>query len=180
MAVQDRPGRGDRPAIMRLGHYSTHLLAGVIAVTIADDALGRPAGVMSGLIGAAWCVWAVSMAADAGYHVHRLCERCIAASPLDPQAAVARWKAALRVHHSKPLMIGALLAVLGWFLLDGRIRHWSWWALGADAVAVTLIGLVNVADYKHRRLYPWCPWCHWGDGGSEEVSPDVPVVPVSR
>jgi hypothetical protein len=62
--------------------------------------------------------------------------------------------------------------------LTGGVHHP--WQYAVDAVAVSLLGGKYLIDHQHRRLYPWCPYCRWDDGGGEEVSPDVPVVPASR
>ena len=66
------------------------LLLAAVAVSVADDAMGQPRGVMSWIAASAWMLWLVAFMADGGVHQERLCERCVASSPLDPQAAVDR------------------------------------------------------------------------------------------
>jgi len=169
----------ERPA-MWLGHYSLQLLWLAVAVTVADDATGQTSSVLEWAGVAAFTLWIVASMADGGVHRERLCERCVAATPLDPQASVGRWRRALRLHHSRKatgVMCGAVLAVS---IAADSFRHKPAWALAASALVWVALGALNVIPLQHRRLYPWCPFCHWGDGGEGEVSPDVPAPAMSR
>lgn len=95
-------------AVMWLGHYSTLLLLAAVAMSVADDATGQSQGTVEWVAAAVWLAWVAALMADIGRHREHLCERCIAASPLDPQAAVTRWRRVLRLHHAR----GATVAVL--------------------------------------------------------------------
>jgi hypothetical protein len=170
----------ERPA-MWLGHYATHLLLAAVAASVADDAMGQPGGVVQWAAVAAWTVWIAAFLVDGGFHRERLCERCVAASPLDPQAAVDRWRRALRLHHARAVMVAVLAGVVGWNLASGALfRHPPAWALAVSALASVTLGASYAVSWQHRRLYPWCPFCRWGEGGAEEVSPDVPAPAVTR
>lgn len=169
----------ERPA-MWLGHYSMLALLAAVMASLADDATGQRPGVAEWIAVAAWSAWMAASAADTGRHRERLCERCIAASPLDPQAAVSRWRAALRLHHSRKAMITLLSAVVAWDVIDGLLHQPPWWALALSALGTAALGMSVFVTWQHRRLYPWCPFCRWDGGGPHEVSPDVPVTPVAR
>lgn len=172
----------ERPA-MWLGHYSLPLLRVAVAVSVADDAAGQPGGAdgwAGWIVTAAWAVWIAAVLADGGVHQERLCERCVAATPLDPQAAVDRWKRALRLHHNNGARNGMLGGILACWLATGFLHHPPAWALALSATADVAYGAFSLVSWKHRRLFPWCPFCRWGDGGAEEVSPDVPAPAVSR
>jgi hypothetical protein len=164
-------------AAMWAGHYSTFILLAAVAASVAYDAAGRPGGgVIDWAMDVAWLAWVASFTADARVHRERLCERCIAASPLDPQAVVTRWRQVLRLHHDRRTMIVIYGAIVAWDLGSASLfRHPSAWALAVDALTVSVLGATYVVTWQHRRLYPWCPFCSWGDGGPQELSPDIPV-----
>ena len=162
-------------ATMWLGHYSTVLLLGAVAVSVADDAAGQPGGPLDWLTSAMWLAGIAALMADVGRHQEHLCERCIAASPLDPQAAVTRWRRVLRLHHERRAVIALFGGIIVWdFVSDSLFRHPPAWVLAVDALTMIILGASYVVTWQHRRLYPWCPFCRWGDGGAHEASPDVP------
>lgn len=166
---------------MWLGHYSTLLLLAAVVSSVADDATGQQQGIVEWIAVGVWSLWTAAMLADRGVHQERLCERCVAASPLDPQAAVDRWKRVLRLHHARGAMLALLGAVIGWDLTAGALfHHPPVWALAISALASVALGMTYAVTWQHRRLYPWCPFCRWGEGGAEEVSPDVPAPAVTR
>jgi hypothetical protein len=167
-------------AAMWLGHYSTALLLAALAVSVADDAAGRPQGAVTWLVDAVWLAWIAAWMADIGRHQEHLCERCIAASPLDPQAAVTRWRRVLRLHHARAATVAMLGSVIAWDIASGMFRHPPAWAFALDALASVVLGASYAVTWQHRRLYPWCPFCHWDEGGEHEVSPDVPSPAASR
>lgn len=180
MTTQDKPGRGDRRAIMWLGHYSVFVLWGGIALFIANDAVGQPsARPWFWIVTVVSVVWIGSLFAD-GYHEDRLCERCIAASPLDPAAAVQRWRPALWWTHQKRLSLIVMLAALSVFVCNALFHHPPWWLSALSILAFLVLGISFAVTYQHRRLYPWCPYCHWDDGGDEEISPGVPAPTMAR
>lgn len=180
MTTEERPGRGESRLLMWAGHYSAYLFLPVVAASIITSPL--PAGFWAWATLPLWIAWVFSLIIGEGYHQERLCERCIASSPLDPQAAVERWRPALRWEHDRRLKLIVMLAVLAWIVGSNLVwKHMQpWWVYVLSALAMLVLGGSYIATYQHRRLYPWCPWCHWDDGGGEEISPDVPAPAMSR
>lgn len=176
MTVADRPQRRD-PLLLWLGHFSIWFLWAFIAVAITGDVshwgfLTWPSGGMT-------IVMITAMVAGVR-HDFRLCERCIAATPLDPQAAVQRWRPVLQAYHRYRLRMAIGLAAIAAFIAVALVRHPPWWLPVLAVAAFVIIGLLNTIQHRHRRLYPWCPWCRWEGGGDEELVPDVPAPTVSR
>lgn len=169
----------ERPA-MWLGHYSTLLMLAAVVATVADDATGQRQAAVGWAAAAAWACWIAAFLADGGYHRERLCERCIAASPLDPQAAVDRWRSVLRLHHARAAMVITMGTVVAWNFASVLIRRPPWWVLALSALAYVVLGASYAVAWQHRRLYPWCPFCRWDEGGAHEVSPDVPAPAATR
>lgn len=178
MTVAEGP-RPDSRLLMWLGHYGIWVIIPLVALTLVNDAFRQAIGALDWIAGGAWVLFIAAAVIDHGYHEERLCERCVAATPLDPQAAVQRWMTALRLHHSRwrlwgmAVLLGVILAVT---LVFGKAT-WTYWL---DALFALYVVLFTAADWEHRRLYPWCPFCHWDDGGAKEPSPDVPAPAVSR
>jgi len=103
------------PALMRLGHHALWLTVPFMALVLAADLSGRP-GWLTWVTAGAQLAWFGAILTDAGYHAARLCERCMGATPLDPQAAVERWKPALRLEHRSGVLIAVLAVNLTWTL----------------------------------------------------------------
>lgn len=177
MTATDTPGgrrelRGLGQALMFTGHYALWVLLAYAAGAIAYNASGTP-GWLSWPVGVLAVAWILSFGADAAYHDSHLCERCIAATPLDTQKAVDRWRPALWLFHRKRLYVGTLLAMIAWIFISAIIfRGHHWWTDIANSVIVIVLVISGVITWTHRRLYPWCPWCNWGKGGDEEKVPD--------
>ncbi len=179
MTVQDKPARGDNRALMWLGHHSAPIVVSWAAASVAYNATAQPS-VLTWPDLAVNAVFITSILSDFGYHSDRLCERCIAATPLDPQAAVSRWKPALRLFHARRIVGFALIATIAWWFGSPwlyHVHHIPWWVYAGNTVALLATAGYLLSSHIHRRLYPWCPWCHWDDGGDAEISPDLPVVP---
>lgn len=176
----DRGRRRDR-LVLWLGHHSLPFLWVYVAVTVVADAW-HP-GYISAAWGAATVIWFASFLA-AARHDARLCGRCMAATPLDPQAAVQRWRPVLRAYHRRrfPVIVMAVfLVTLPAGLLLMQHKHgYAYAGYALNGIAYLAIGLMYTVERRHRLLYPWCPWCHWNDGGDFEASPDVPDPAVSR
>lgn len=167
--------------LMATGHYSIYILWVAVIVNFADLIVYGNTNTLAGYITAApWVVWWGSYFADRGYHQERLCEKCIAGTPLDTQAAVTRWRWALKTHHMPWVVLIVLLTALALEFTGNSFKHTPTWAIFADAGVVLAIGVDNIMTWQHRRLYPWCPYCHWDDGGDHEVAPDVPATPATR
>jgi hypothetical protein len=182
MTVQEWPGGRASRVLMWLGHYVRVFLAVSFLLAIINDILGGKNGLLpvNILSAVAIGVFLVALFADSHWHQENLCVRCIAATPLDPQAAVDRWRRALRANHSGAawafLVIAALAGLIGTTSVLSRP-----WSVVVIAAAWVMFAVFNLAVHIHRRLYPWCPWCDWGDGGGdEEVSPDVPDPAISQ
>jgi MFS family permease len=157
-----------------IGHYAHWYLAalvcGLMVLTVAPAAgafVPWPAMVL--LIAVA-VLLGLSMLA----HNRRLCERCMAALPLDASAVAARYRLRFRVAHlfeRRLFALGYLTTLLGSSLMAADPVGRYLWAL-AEASLVYLL-LVYVT---HQRLQPWCPYCR--HGGEEQTTPTTPS-PVS-
>lgn len=166
---------------MWLGHYSTALLLAATAASVADAAMGQPDGLVNWILSAVWVAAIAAFMTDMGRHREHLCERCIAATPLDPQAAVTRWRQVLRLQHERRPMLALFGVILAWDFASGSLfRHPPGWVLAVNALVAVIIGASYAITWKHRQLYPWCPFCRWDEGGAHEVSPDVPAPAASR
>lgn len=179
VSVQDRPENRRTRLLMWLGHYSDVMIWGFIAAVILGDATGNSIGWIEDT-GAVVCgFWVLTKLADSRVHMERLCERCAAATPLDCQAAVRRWKRALWWRHQRKAQLAVFIVMAAIFLLDA-IAGKHVWVYAVHAFGFLVLGLTTIPAWQHRRLQPWCPYCRWDDGGDEEVAPDVPAPAVSR
>jgi hypothetical protein len=162
-------------ALMWTGHYALWMTIPYIVLTVISDTTGQPD----------WELWAAvpaimlfygSVLIDSQYHHARLCDRCFAAAPLDPQAAVDRWRPVLRTYHRRGVVLVFLAAAFGWSILSALLvtgaYHTAWAYLLHDLPVIVIVTSYWAMSRKHRDLYPWCPWCHWRDGGDEEKAPD--------
>jgi ABC-type transport system involved in cytochrome c biogenesis permease component len=178
MTVSNDPRPANR-FLMLAGHYAYLGLVAVVVVDVADDGAAFHVPGLRIAAGAVWILWLVAaLLADDRYHTSRLCERCIAATPLDPQAAVERRMRWLQLHHETRWQMLALVPAVALELWLGTSHGWL--SIAADLLLICVISLSFGSEYIHRRLYPWCPMCRWRDGGDHEVSPDVPAPVVSR
>lgn len=186
-----RHTRWTRPGLMWTGHYILALLAAYAAVVLATDLAGRPDALVWTETGL-W-IWALLLIiTSVTYHQARLCRRCAGGTPLDPEAAVEKWRPALRLDHRNLLVLAVLLANICWQVLTGNLivsgvhalglpRHHDVWAyLLQDIPGLIIVGGYFAVDHIHRKLYPWCPWCHWRDGGEEETVPEPDPGPSLR
>lgn len=182
VAVQDAP-RHDNRFFMWAGHYSIRMMLPAIAVIVVFTVTGRPGGdngVLSWVVSAVWMAWFATVILDTGYHESRLCERCITATPLDPQAAVTRWDRILRFFHQRKRITVLAVAVTLWFFVGAAFTDHKWWSYVLSVLCYALIGVLFTALHMHRKLYPWCPYCKWDGGGEKEVVPDPdPAASVS-
>lgn len=177
---EPRPGRGDG-ADMFLGHHSDLIYLALAGVSVAYDVIGEAAehGPLRWAYLAPSALFLYSLFAGVTVHSNRLCERCVAAAPLDPQAQVERWRPALRVSHARRLWAVAVIvltakAVLWRFFPENPLLY------AADALLASAIACLVAASWAHRRLYPWCPYCNWGGGGSHEEAPEPEPGPAAR
>lgn len=171
---------------MWAGHYEPAFMAASLAAFTAGDLTRHRYPALTVFADLTVLAWLAATIAGMRWHEPGLCERCAAATPLDPQAAVTRWKPALRLAHSRWFRAAAVATVLAWDLagsvtMSVNGRHvfgmpggpWYYAAvllLGIPAYA--LLASVVLTGRKHRQLYPWCPYCNWDDGGEEETIPE--------
>jgi hypothetical protein len=165
---------------MFLGHYVLVCTLAYCADIIFEDIAGWPSFWLVHVISdAAFCLFLVAFWSEIRTHSRKLCERCARSTPLDPQAAVARWRPALRWLHryrAQKIFVVLLLAVMTTNALwqeDGYRDY-------ADMTVVFIFLVYVTMQHKHKRLQPWCPWCNWGKGGDKEVSPEVPDPALSK
>jgi hypothetical protein len=167
--------------LMFAGHYAFLALAALVALVVADDAAGQRVPLLSLAADIALPVCIVVMFVGFSYHNVRLCERCVTATPLDPQKAVTRWDAVLRFDHMRGWKFLAYFALFAANVAANVAANWRGWGDVTDILFVVFIGALYGAEYGHRRLYPWCPYCpRWDGGGEHELSPDVPDPALSK
>jgi hypothetical protein len=166
------PAGPEIPWMMFLGHYMAYAYGTAVAVEIAWDAAGEPQrGAFYWITQVFWLVALATFAAEFMQHREHLCERCAAATPLDPQKQVVRWKTLLRLTHVKNLFwiwlgIIAVQVAVTHAVPPGPLPY------AVDAAVSFLIGVLITAVWVHNRLQPWCPYCRWGKGGEHEEVPD--------
>jgi hypothetical protein len=157
-----------------VGHYAPWLLAivvgSLIVLTLVPTLSAEVVWPLLTVMLAAVVFLAFSMFA----HNRRLCERCIAALPLDASTVAGRYAVRFRIAHffeRKLFAVCYLAAVVGSsFLYSHPVGRYGW------AVAqASLVYLLQVY-VTHQRLQPWCPYCK--NGGSERTVPTAPT-PVS-
>jgi hypothetical protein len=130
------------------------------------------------------------------HHDRHICERCIAAWPLDPQKEVEKHDLAFRQIH-------AFENVMPKF--NHRSIKWGKWVV-ALVFAAVYVGITVLIDwllpawgrdvwraiinlgvlpwlfwvlYQHHRLQAWCPYCRRGGRGDHSFNPD-PVPSPSK
>jgi hypothetical protein len=104
-------------------------------------------------------------------HDRRLCERCLAAMPLNPSQQATRYRRRFQLAHigSEPRrLIPYLIVLIGSNFAPGPAGRIFW------AVVQTSMVYLILSYSTHRRLQPWCPLCSDGGGGSEREDPVAP------
>lgn len=156
-----------------VGHYAPWVLAVLVSaltvLTLLPDSTDVPWPELSPLLAVALLLGLAILA-----HNRSLCERCIAALPLDATATAARYARRFKVTHlfeNRLFAVGYLAGIVGTSLLSSDPVGRYVWAM-AEASLVYLL----VAYVTHQRLQPWCPHC--GHGGEERSAPVAPS-PVS-
>lgn len=162
--------------VVRLGHYSHLMLSGSILAVIALGVYPLSGALMFtvpvGLLALVLLSWMLMR-----QHDRRLCELCVAAMPLNPGEAAARYRARFWLAHSgmRPrFLVPYLTLLVGSNLAMGTIGRIGW-----ALVQSTMLYLI-AAYSTHRRLQPWCPWCRGGDGGQDRDDVAPPPPPVDR
>jgi hypothetical protein len=184
-------GGGNRPSIpMVIGHYLDPLWPPAMIASGVVSTLLPVGSALSWTFGLVYtAVIFGALACDIFVHSSNLCERCIQAVPLNPQAAIDRDRMWLKFFHrfsshahlriratSVPVPTGLLSLLLIGMAVQLAIRL----AFDPDKQMTTVVGLVTVtiplacafwSGYRHNRLQPWCPLCR-RDDGSEVEAPD--------
>lgn len=114
-----------------------------------------------------------------------LCEQCIAAMPLDPQARARRTKPLLRLSHL--LIDGGMHRVAFLAPLAGLYIAAAWLPVALDmpyGVRLTANELLTlyvlamtISTQLHYRYQPWCPYCRRGGGDDVREGASPPAVP---
>jgi hypothetical protein len=121
-------------------------------------------------------------------HDRKLCEPCIAAMPLNPQAEIVKHHRALTVAHSLDWAAGRvsrrilslILLLIIWGVAVGVAFMPKPYSSITSVVVLLLTGVVMAWSLQwHGRLQPWCPRCRGDDGGDDTFNPD-PVPAPSR
>ena len=104
-----------------VGHYAPWLLGVLVSaltvLTLVPDAVDVPWPALVPLLGAA-----IALGLSILVHNRRLCERCIAALPLDATATAARYGRRFRVAHlfqHRLFALGFVAGIVGTSLLYG-------------------------------------------------------------
>jgi hypothetical protein len=153
-----------------VGHYAPWFLVALvgafIGLTLAPDAFSF----LSWQVLIVLLAFALFSGVSILLHNRQLCERCIAALPLDAATVADRYSLRFRTAHlfeRKLIAIGYLATVLASsFLSTHPVGRYAW-----ALAQVSLIYLVLVY-VTHQRLQPWCPYCK--NGGEEQNAPTPP------
>lgn len=190
----------NRPAIAEMiGHYTDPLWAPAMVasgVTSAVIPVGSTLGWAFSLVYVAVIFGAVACNVFA-HGGTRLCERCVRADPLDPQAAVERDRIWLKIFHrvsrhvvlhirSTHVPLPTSFFALLLFCLAAQLAIRLIFDPGKQAMAFVSLLTVTIplasvlwATHRHNRLKPWCPFCRRDDGGDEVEAPE-PDPSISR
>ncbi|MDT4989025.1 MAG: hypothetical protein QOI74_3119 [Micromonosporaceae bacterium] len=153
-----------------VGHYAPGMLAtlvgSLIVLTLVPAASSYVAWQVVMVVFAVVIFLALSILA----HNRHLCERCIAAMPLDAATVAGRYAVRFRVAHlfeRKLFALCYLTTVVGSALLYFHpIARYGWAAVQASLIYLLLVYVT------HQRLQPWCPHCR--NGGQEQTTPTTP------
>lgn len=167
--------------MMWAGHYFgwftvINLAASAVYTFLPTRQQNGPVGLA---LNAITILWLITLIWDIRVHQARLCDRCAAATPLNPQAQVNRWRSLLRLFHKRPavfVFVGAYFALI---VVGGLLPPKSPAAIATQLAPMPVIAAIFFMIGKHRALQPWCPWCRWDDGGDHEQAP-IPTIPAAR
>ena len=154
-----------------VGHYAPTLLATLVGALIVVTLVPAAAAYATLPVLALVAVATVGLAASIFAHNRRLCERCIAAMPLDAGAVAGRYAVRFRVAHLFERRLFALCylaalvcaAAVGWH----PVGRYGWAAAQLSLIYLLLVYVT------HQRLQPWCPYCR--NGGQEHTVPTTPT-----
>ena len=154
-----------------IGHYAPWLLATLVGGLIVLTLVPAVAGFVPWPVPLILIPLAVFLGLSIIVHNRHLCERCIAALPLDAGTVASRYGARFRVAHlfeSRVFALGYVAALAGAAFLYGHpVGRYAW------AAAEASLGYLLLVYVTHQRLQPWCPQC--GHGGEEQTTPSRPT-----
>jgi hypothetical protein len=151
-----------------IGHYGARAipiyLIGSVAVDIAAPRLAGSTALST----ATSLALLASVMCNFAYHERQLCERCMAAMPLDGPERADRYDRTLRTvhkvwsHTKRTLLIMLGMALLTFF--GGRLLDMSQYerTVAFGLLVCVPIALFLLAVDRHDKLRPWCPYCRWG------------------
>jgi len=157
-----------------VGHYAPWLLAALVGALIVLTLVPAASAYVPWPVPLILIPLAVFLGLSLLVHNRHLCERCIAALPLDAATVASRYAVRFRVAHLFESRLFAAcyvgtLAVAA-FLYGHPVGRFVWAAAEASLVYLLLVYVT------HQRLQPWCPYCR--NGGEEQHAP-TPPNPVS-
>lgn len=158
------------PWMMTMGHYMPWAYSASMTAQVAWDAAGEPPGWPSYVASAVGYAAIVTLVANVMQHMNYLCERCAAATPLDPEKAVRRRRLLLRTTHLE-WFFWIFLSVIAAQVAGDKFIPAGSWRYAWDALACVAVVFLMASTWAHNRLQPWCPWCRWGRGGKHEMVP---------
>jgi hypothetical protein len=157
-----------------VGHYAPWFLAALVGSLIVLTLVPAAAAHVAWQVLLLVLVGALVLAASVFAHNRRLCERCIAAVPLDASRVASRYAVRFRVAHLFERRLSALCYLTALAVAAALYAHpvgrYAWAAAQASLVYLLLVYVT------HQRLQPWCPQCR--NGGEEQAAPTGPT-PVS-
>jgi len=183
---------GKQPGIlMAIGHYLDPVWPPAMVASGVASTLIPSGSALSWTFSAAYfAVFFGALACDLFVHMGNLCERCIRAIPLDPQAAIERDRMWLKLFHRTSSQIwvhirsvrvpvpNKLLALmlLGTAVLTAIRLTFDPGEQALKFVALltwtTPLASIFWATYRHNRLQPWCPFCPRDDGDDRVEAPE--------
>lgn len=154
----------------RCGHYGPELLCASVLAVIAYG-LHPPQGAFALTAPVALVTFVLGSWVLMRRHDHGLCERCVAALPLNAAEVAARYRRRfwLAHHLGRPRVLIPYLTVL----IGSNFATTTAGRLGWAVIQTSMIYLI-MSYSTHRRLQPWCPWCRGGDDGLHSPSDPQP------
>lgn len=167
-----------------IGHHACRIIFTAYAAHIAYTAVELLVGLPSQLAFGLHLLWlSTVMYASLALLLHArgpLCERCIAAMPLDGSARAERYRRNLATFHwlkTHPLgciaIWAATVALVGLAKYAGLLPESAEALLYAGPVMWVILSLS-----RHSRLQLWCPQCRRDNGGGYDITP-APWWPYS-
>lgn len=161
---------------VRCGHSAYVLLCAAIVVVIAMGLYPLP-GVAALTVPLAVLVVVLASWLAMRRHDRSLCERCVAALPLNPAERAARCQRMFWVTHrglEPRYLVPYLIVLIGSNFATSTPGRLAWAIIQSSMIYLIL------AYTWHRRLQPWCPWCRGDGGGGERDDVAPPPPPVDR